>query len=205
MNPRVTVGFVAALALMALLVVGLERFGPAPIDPNAASAAKPEEITVFQFDDRQVTSWTGRAADKSVRMVKDGENWTIADTQEPANRFSLTSLIIRMSQLKGTKSVADASNLQQFGLAEPRLQMTVEMADGTTHSLQLGDRTPTGGGTYARKPESNEVYVINPQIATDVERLVNEPKEPPTPTPRPTSTPTPEGSGTPFATPSPAP
>jgi Domain of unknown function (DUF4340) len=203
MSPKVTLGFVAALALVAALVVGLDRFNVGK--QQSQDSTKNEELTVFQFDDQKVRNFVGRVGDKAVRFEKDGEsNWKIADSGEPANRISLSSLVIRMSQLKGTKRVGDTGgDLKTFGVAEPREEATAELDDGSKQTLQIGNTTPVGTGVYGKKAESSDVFVIPNAFASDLERLVNEPKEPPTPTPRPAPTATPEGSGAPEATPTP--
>jgi hypothetical protein len=203
MNPKVTLGFVAALAVMAALVVGLDRLNVGK--PQSQDSAKEEELTVFQFDDQKTQAFVGRVGDKTVRFEKDGEsNWKIADSGESANRISLSSLLIRLSQLKGTKRVGDSgADLKTFGLSEPRLEATAELDDGTKDTLQMGENTPVGTGVYGKKPESNEVFVIPSGLASDLERLVNDPKEPPTPTPRPSPTAAAAPAATPEATPAP--
>ncbi|MCA1644952.1 MAG: adhesin, partial [Chloroflexi bacterium] len=74
----------------------------------------------------------------------------------------------------------------------------------TQYELDLGGKTPVQTGTYARKANAADVYVIADQFGTDLERLVSDPKEPPTPTPLPPTltpglTPQPEGTPTPPA------
>jgi hypothetical protein len=76
------------------------------------------------------------------------------------------------------------------------------MDDGTRYELDAGNKTPVQTGTYAKKADAPDVYVIADQLVTDLERLAGDPSEPPTPTPRP-ATPTPLAS--PAASPSPAP
>ncbi len=204
MNLKVTAGFLVVLALLAAVVVGLDRFKVGQSQATA-EAAQDEALAIYQFDDRQATAFVARSGDKTVRFEKDGEsNWKIAGSEEPPNKTALTSLLIRMSQLRGTKRVGETGgDLKQFGLAEPKVEATAELADGTTYTLQLGDTTPTGTGTYARKADGSDVFVVPTQFPNDVQRLANDPKEPPTPTPRPspTGTPTPPASPSPAASP----
>lgn len=196
MSSKITLGFLAALALLAVLVLGLERFNVG--QPPDTAAAKDQELAMFQFDDRTATAFVVRSGDKTVRLEKDGESWKIAESGEPANRLSISSLLIRLASLKGTKRVGDTGgDLAQFGLAEPKLEATVELADGTKPQLLLGDRTPTGSGVYAKKPDAPDVFVVATQIASDLERLAADPKEP--------ATPTPVASPSPAAEPSPTP
>src|SRR5215216_2076261 len=196
MNLRITIGFVAAALVLGLLVFGLDRFNIGPTQAASANAtataSSSQQPAIFQFDDSKVTAFEVRQADKSARVEKQGDNWVVAGTNEPANRSSFTSLIVRMSTLKATRQVADpGTDMSQYGLDSPSRSAIAELDDGTKFQLDLGNKTPVQTGTYARRPEAAEVYVIADQFGTDLERLVNDPKEPLTPTPRPAS-PTPE-------------
>ena len=63
--------------------------------------------------------------------------------------------------------------------------------DGTKYELDLGGKTPVQTGTYAKKSDAPDIYVIADQFQTDLERLVADPNEPPTPRPRRPVPPTP--------------
>ena len=43
----------------------------------------------------------------------------------------------------------NASNLASYGLEPPRVRVTLTMADGKTHTLRIGEDTPTEGNSYA--------------------------------------------------------
>jgi hypothetical protein len=73
------------------------------------------------------------------------------------------------------------------------------MDDGTRYQLDLGSKTPVQTGTYAKTASAADVYVIADQFGNDLERLIGDPKEPPTPTPMP-ATPTPAPASTPTPT-----
>src|SRR5919202_5453541 len=107
MNYRVTIGFLVAVVVMAGLVFGLDKVqgGQSQAQATATSVAG-QELQVFQFDDSKVKAFELRSGDKTVNVQKDSDgNWKVADTGDPANRTSFTSLIIRMSNLKSTRRV----------------------------------------------------------------------------------------------------
>lgn len=186
MSSKVTLGFVGAFALLAALVFGLERFNVGQPRAQGADSAKQEELAVFQFDDQQVSAFEARSGEKAVRFVRDGDTWKIEGREEPANRVTLSSVLVRMSQLKGTRRIGEGSaDLKDFGLVEPKVQAVAEVGDGTTHTLLFGTRSPVGSGVYAKRPDSGEVFLVANQLAGDIERLVNEPTEPPPATPKP--------------------
>jgi hypothetical protein len=206
MNPRVTLGFLAALVVVALVVFGLDRFNVGPTAGASATATSVagQSLEIFKFEDSKVTAFQIRQGENSVRIEKAADSWTVAGSGEPANRSSFNSLMIRMSTLKGTRRVDDPGDLKEYGLAPAQESAVAELDDGTRYELEMGDKTPTGSGRYAKRSDAAEVYVISDQFGADLQRLVADPKEPPTPTPRP-ATPTPETTPTPAATGTPTP
>jgi hypothetical protein len=204
MNYRVTIGFLVAVVVMAGLVFGLDKVqgGQSQAQATATSVAG-QELQVFQFDDSKVNAFELRNGDQNVRVEKNSDgNWNVAGSGDPANRASFTSLIVRMSTLKGTRRVDSGGNLSDYGLDQPKESARAFLDDGSTYQLDLGDKTPVQTGIYAKKADAPDVFVIASQFQTDLERLVNDPKEPPTPTPRP-ATPTPAVTPGPDTTPTP--
>ena len=81
-----------------------------------------------------------------------------------------------------------------------------ELDDGTRYELQIGGKTPVQTGTYAKRADAPDVFVIADQFVSGSRTLIGDPKEPPTPTPRPvTPTPAAAGPAATDATPTPAP
>src|SRR5438552_10009044 len=209
MNLRVTAGFLVVAIVLGALVVGLDKFN---IGPTAAANANATATTtaslqpqVFQFDDQKVTAFELHQSDKVVRVEKQGDNtWQVAGTGDAANRSSFTSLIVRMSQLKATRGIDNpGTDLSQYGLDPPKESAVAQLDDGTKYELILGTKTPSQTGTYAKKADAADIYVVADQLSTDLERLVTDPKEPPTPTPVP-PIPTPAVGPQPAGTPTPA-
>ncbi|MDQ6675610.1 MAG: DUF4340 domain-containing protein [Chloroflexota bacterium] len=207
MNLRITIGFLAAALILSVLVIGLDKFNIGPTSSANANATATttasQQPQIFQFDDSKVNAFELHQADKSVRVEKQPNGWMVAGTGDPANRVSFTSLITRMSTLKATQAVADpGTDLSQFGLDTPRESAVARLDDGSSFQLDLGSKTPVQTGTYAKKADSADIYVIADQFSTDLERLINDPKEPPTPTPLP-ATPVPAPAPDTTATPTP--
>jgi hypothetical protein len=201
MNLRVTLGFIVVAIVLGGLVFGLDKFNIGPsagADATATSAAS-ANLQIFQFDDTKVAAVELHQGDKSVRVEKKEDAWTVAATGEPANRTSFSSLLARMGQLKATRKVDNpGSDLSQYGLDPAKDSISAELSDGSRYELQTGAKTPVATGTYARVGSGADVYVIADQFITDLERLVGDPKEPPTPTPRPAA---PAPAATPEVTP----
>jgi hypothetical protein len=207
MNLRITLGFLVAALVLTALVVGLDKFNIGPTAANQANATATTTAAgqpqIFSFDDSKVTAFELHQADKSVRVEKQGDIWLVAGTSDPANKSSFSSLIVRMSQLKSTRGVDNpGTDLSQYGLDTPKDSAIAILDDGTRYELDLGGKTPVQTGTYAKKADAPDIYVIADQFGTDLERLVSDPREPPTPTAVP---PTPVVTATPAPVETPAP
>jgi Domain of unknown function (DUF4340) len=207
MNLRITIAFLATAVVLTAVVIGLDKFNVGPTAANQANATATttaaQQPQIFSFDDSKVNAFELHMADKSVRIEKQNDTWQVAGTSDPANKSSFTSLIVRMSQLKATRAVDNpGTDLSQFGLDTPKDTAIATLVDGTRYELDLGGKTPVQTGTYAKKSDTADIYVIADQFVTDLERLVADPKEPPTVTPVPPTpvvTPGPTGTPTPGA------
>jgi Domain of unknown function (DUF4340) len=209
MNYRVTIGFLAVAVVLGVLVIGLDKFNIGPTQAAQANATATttasQQPQIFSFDDSKVTTFELHQADKSVQIQKQGDTWVIVGSGDPANKSSFMSLLVRMSQLKATRAVTDAgTDLSQYGLDSPKDSAIATLDDGTKYELDLGSKTPVQTGTYAKKADAPDIYVIADQFGTDLERLVANPAEPPTPTPAPPAT-TPTSAAAEGATPTPNP
>ena len=55
---------------------------------------------------------------------------------------------------------ANATNLPSYGLDPAQFSVTFTMADGKTHTLRVGDDTPTDGNTYAMLDGDKRLFTI---------------------------------------------
>lgn len=74
---------------------------------------------------------------------------------------------------------ATEEKLAEFGLTQPRMEITLTLDDGSIINITVGDATPDGHAFYVQVPTSNDVYVVDYSWYTVIERLVKEPPYPP--------------------------
>src|SRR4029077_13742422 len=147
MNLRLTLAFLATAIVLTAVVIGLDKFNIGPTSANQANATATttanQQPQMFSFDDTKVTAFELHMADKSVRIEKTGDTWTIAGTGDQANKSSFSSLIIRMSQLKATRMVDNpGTDLSQYGLDPVTESAIAQLSDDTKYELDLGGKTP---------------------------------------------------------------
>ena len=70
---------------------------------------------------------------------------------------------------------ATQEKLAAFGLTQPRMEITLTLADGQALNITVGDKTPDGHAFYVQVPGSNNVATVDISWYQVVERLVKEP------------------------------
>ncbi|MBC7877053.1 MAG: DUF4340 domain-containing protein [Anaerolineales bacterium] len=137
------------LAVMVLLAIYLNREKEAA-DIETTSTS---EVTTYVFgaENGNVSSIEIKPADgETVKVARDENNvWAIelpfeAEADQGAVEASATqiSALTVVSEVEGDPEI--------FGLNEPIYVITIEYADGKTHTLEVGDATPTNSGYYVR-------------------------------------------------------
>jgi hypothetical protein len=117
--------------------------------PNAKSE-QIEEITVR--NDAGVTT----------TLKRDGSDWKIsAPIDAKASSSDAVSIAGAVSGLELTRVVDEnPTNLGEFGLEKPRIQIDFKGKDVPEGHLYIGEKSPTGAGVYARKNDDKRVFLI---------------------------------------------
>ena len=68
-----------------------------------------------------------------------------------------------------------AEQLEEYGLADPRMRIRLALEDGRTIDVAVGDTTPNGQACYLRLVDSRDVYTVHRSWYEVLERLVLEP------------------------------
>jgi hypothetical protein len=166
---------------------------------NANAEATPTgEAVTFVFNETngiansiEVKPATG----ETVRVVRDEKNvWALElPIKTEANQSESEAAASQISALVVTGSIPADADPSIFGFDAPAFMITVGFADGTTHTLEIGDVTPTQNGYYVRLDKGSMMIVG----MSGIEALVQLTSFPPylnTPTPTPlppTETPVP--------------
>nr|HID14655.1 DUF4340 domain-containing protein [Anaerolineae bacterium] len=207
----VLVGICAALAAYIFLV-------EAKREPPPESGVRPTPAPLWEFGGGDVAEITVTKGEQTTAVKRDDGGWRMTAPEESeADAGRLDGVANRVASMKSTRAMADVSNLADFGLQEPEVQVTLVLSDGTTINLAVGAENPRRTVRYVQKEGDPLVYLVSTGDLEGLLRLVDEPPYPPTPTPppspletptaepspAPTETPTVESSPTPAETPTP--
>jgi len=109
----------------------------------------------------QLKSSTGEL----TTLRKDAQGiWTLtAPAQAPADRNGASDIVTNLANLEEDRVVEEnASDLNNYGLAEPRIDVTFQVeGEKEPKRLLIGDKNPSGMGLYAKLPAGNRVFLVS--------------------------------------------
>ncbi len=130
------------------------------IDPSAI-----QQVTLTRKDNAPVTL---------DRQAADA--WRITEPKPfNADSDAVSGMLSTLSSLTADRVVEDkASDLRQYGLDRPSLQVQIELKDHKERQLLFGDDTPTGGDVYAMLQGDPKVYTVAGYNKTSVDKGAND-------------------------------
>jgi len=128
---------------------------------SSSIESSPKILTVQQAE---VTGLSIRkkGSDSAVLSRNDAGQWQItAPKTLAADQDAVSSVLSTLSSLNSDRLVEDkASNLEQYGLAQPPTELEITKADKKIQHLLIGDDTPTGNGAYAMVRGDARVFTL---------------------------------------------
>jgi hypothetical protein len=157
-------GLMIATVVLAALAGALywsNHHKPAGDAAKISADATPKILSLHEGD---IASIVIKKKDgEEVALAKDGAGkWEITGPKRAAaDQDAVSSMLSTLSSLSSDRLIEEkASNLGQYGLSEPTLQVSVTGKGAKTQELLVGDDTPTGGGAYANLEGDPRVFSI---------------------------------------------
>ena len=198
MKLRGTLVLVAILALLGAYVYFFEMRKPPAEKPSSTVIVlnvSPEDVVGVEV--------AGKEGESALAREPEGDWKVVKPEEKEADQARVRSVLRRLWPLKATRVLTGSVDLAAFGLAEPKITVTLKLKDGSQKRFFVGNKNPAGTAYYVQVEGQEGVYLAYVLPIKELERLVTEPPYKPTPTPSPTFTPT--AAVTVTATPSPTP
>ena len=154
---------VAAIVLAAL--TGTLYWSNRHKSAEKSSDSSPElspKILTLQPADVTGISIRKKGGDSIVLARNDAGQWQITTPIKlAADQDAVSNVLSTLSSLNSDRLVEDkATNLEQYGLAQPSLAVEIIKKDKKVQQLLIGDDTPTGNGTYAAVAGDARVFTM---------------------------------------------
>lgn len=136
----VLAGLVAVLGAVLALVLTMQpgetedSVSPLPLSDYAAG-----EIDALEY------TWQG----ETVRLARlEDDSWAFADEPDvPVTQSLVNSMATGLGALTASRDLGEAENLEEYGLAEPSLVVTVTVGD-SQYTYQFGDTNDVTDEVY---------------------------------------------------------
>jgi hypothetical protein len=135
---------------------------PADTTVSASSSTANAKIISLTQDDIAKLEVKKKDGDDVVLNRAGASNWKITSPKPlVADQDSVSTILYNLSPMDGATLIDDrATDLKQFGLAEPEAQVSATGKDGKTHTILVGDETPTGDAAYVMLSGESKVYSV---------------------------------------------
>lgn len=125
-------------------------------------AVKDESAPAFTFAADDITSITLVRGGQSVTLEKRDGTWRVTapvETRADQNAASTLASSLAGARIE-RRLAADPSRLENFGLAQPAVIVTVRLTSGEEHVLRLGARDFSGVSVYAFVDQQSDVALL---------------------------------------------
>jgi hypothetical protein len=167
------VAMVVLLGLMGVLLWSNKH--PKSAESAEAAAATPPKILSLKEDDISKIDLKKKDAPEIV-LAKNNGKWQI-DAPKPlaADQTTVSTMLTTLSSFNSERLVEDkATDLNQYGLAQPAFETDVTLKDNKTQKLLLGDNSPTGNAVYAKLANDPRVFIVNTYEKNSLDKSLND-------------------------------
>src|SRR5439155_22091311 len=174
-------GFIiAALVLAALLgLLYWSNRHPRSDNSNTAlptpSEPAPNILTLSEGDINQI-ELKKKGADQIVIAKDSNGKWQITSPKSiGVDDAAISNILSTLSSLNSERLVEEkAANFGQYGLTEPKLEVSITDKNNATRKLLIGDDTPTGSGAYVQIAGDPRVFTIASFTKTSLDKGLND-------------------------------
>ncbi len=164
------------LAALAATLYWSNHRKPASDSVSASPSAANAKVISLTQDDISKLEVKKKDGDDVVLDRVGPSNWKItAPKKLVADQDSVSTILYNLSPMDGATLIEDkTTDLKQFGLAEPEAQISATGKDGKTHTILVGDETPTGDSAYVMLYGDPKVYSVSKNTKTNLDKGLND-------------------------------
>jgi hypothetical protein len=127
--------------------------------PAEGTTTKLLNVTEEQIQALEIKKRSG----ESIRLLRSDSMWQIAAPKAlRADPDAVSSILSALASLSSDRTVEEkVASLEQYGLAQPAIELSITDKTGKTAKLLFGDDTPAGTAAYAAIGGDPRVYALS--------------------------------------------
>ena len=148
---------------------------PAADAASAAPSVSNSKVISLNQDDISKLEVKKKDGDVVLNRVSAAD-WKITSPKPlVADQSSVSTILYNLSPMDGATLIDDhASDLKQFGLADPDATITATLKDGKSQTILIGDETPTADAAYVMVTGESKVYSIPKNTKSNLDKSLND-------------------------------
>lgn len=166
------------LVVLALLVAGLGGFFY--YDTYWLEPAREKKDSVkgrlWEVEPKDVESLTVKRKGETVRIRRTDTGWDLLEpVKTRADRGAVDGIVTTLVTARVDREVAATpGKLDEFGLAPPEIEVTLEVKGRAPLALLVGAKSPTGAWLFAKESGKPAVVALSEVVARDLAKPVTE-------------------------------
>lgn len=148
---------------------------PASDTVNASPSASNAKVISLNQDD--ISKLEVKKKDGDVVLNRTSpSSWKITSPKPLiADQGAVSSILYNLAPMDGATLIDEkATDLKQFGLADPEARLSATGKDGKTQTVLIGDETPTGDSAYVMVSGESKVYSVPKNTKTNLDKSLND-------------------------------
>ena len=143
---------------------------------SASSSSSTVKVISLKQEDISKLEVKLKSGDDVVLNRVGPSNWKITSPKPLiADQDPVSTILYNLSPMDGATVIDDKpADLKQFGLAEPEAQVSATEKDGKTHTILVGDDTPTGDSAYVMLSGDPKVYSVPKNTKTSFDKSLKD-------------------------------
>lgn len=127
--------------------------------------------TVYEIDAADISKLQVASGDTSFSFTHADDTWTYdEDRNFPLSESAVLDKVSYVTSVSSSRTIEEPENLEDYGLEEPEVSITVTDTEGETTSLELGATNDTVSACYMTlNGDTSKVYLVDSSLKTNME------------------------------------
>lgn len=134
---------------------------------------------VLDFTHGYVKRLELKRKDKTIVCIRQEHDWRIIEpVKQKAENYKVDNILSKIDEMKAEKFVAEeASQLSEYGLDQPDVEVTLTFKDDRTEKLLVGKKLPDSESAYGKLASGKVVFVIPKDVLDELNKDVDDIRE----------------------------
>lgn len=130
-------------------------------DQEAETEETEESSLPVSVTDDEIAKVTVKNGDVTMTYTKNDDTWTYEeDSDFPLDESAVDTKMSKLTSLTVDRVLESPEDLSEYGLDEPKQEVTVLKTDGTAFTLYIGNQNSSNNDFYVKVDDGTDVYTM---------------------------------------------